>query len=753
MKKKVSFMSSKPEVSAPEKTQTPKKTSSSSSSNEKENYIYELFGVLIHSGGAMGGHYYSFMRDLESGKWLSFDDANVRLISEEDIESAFGTSEGSKGSSITGGGTTTEAGRKPGRRMGCAYMLVYHLRHKIPKKMSSPQYPPDVMSEVKEENSVFEKEKEEYEIRRDTVHLKVFVTGKERERIVGVYNKRTVKEGITEMYKDCAQNDLIDPDLTPQDCVRLRDYNASTNTPGKAYNSSDDRNILQAGFVSMRTFLLEVKGKDEDFPEVQAPQVTIKVRKYNESGDSLDPIIILSLPSDAPLLLLRETLAENKDINIPVAKQRLVRIRENDCSTETIAGCDEMTLESLGIGFAFSVYVESILEGKPSGLLEYLEGQKHIIEIQYSNDTDKQKDQGMKILLIDDRKTIRELKGALSAETGVATNKFLLCRRGLKAEYKNGDLRLCDADIFSGMQLSMIAGQPLGSNQYKFKVFLYNPPKESPKKSEELLPSPSPPPTTTPSPSPADGSPGGPPPPPSGPPPPPSGPPPPPIGGVAAKSLEFTMLGEAVIDIGMTVDEVRNEMRSQEYGEKVPQFFRLREKLGQQMGQVLKGGALFGSHYKNMRSGMELAVQGLSSDDHLGPEDLLVSARQWLPEDWKLGDRIEEIVLEDTATVQDLKERFSLIFDIPLAFIAIARPGRAISPFQVATANWDPMEDLILTGSPWYMKSGDAIVVKDRRHKDKHEIPVSMMRETGVTITTDFEEQLRLAEQLSLAEQ
>ena len=41
-----------------------------------QNNIYELYSVLIHSGGAMCGHYYAFIRDFETGKWYKFNDSS-----------------------------------------------------------------------------------------------------------------------------------------------------------------------------------------------------------------------------------------------------------------------------------------------------------------------------------------------------------------------------------------------------------------------------------------------------------------------------------------------------------------------------------------------------------------------------------------------------------------------------------------------------------------------------------------------------
>ena len=42
---------------------------------------YELFSVLIHSGGASGGHYYAYIKSFANGKWYDFNDSSVSEIS------------------------------------------------------------------------------------------------------------------------------------------------------------------------------------------------------------------------------------------------------------------------------------------------------------------------------------------------------------------------------------------------------------------------------------------------------------------------------------------------------------------------------------------------------------------------------------------------------------------------------------------------------------------------------------------------
>ena len=47
---------------------------------KKESYKYELYGVCNHSGGVMGGHYTSYVKNA-NGKWYHFNDTNVSEVS------------------------------------------------------------------------------------------------------------------------------------------------------------------------------------------------------------------------------------------------------------------------------------------------------------------------------------------------------------------------------------------------------------------------------------------------------------------------------------------------------------------------------------------------------------------------------------------------------------------------------------------------------------------------------------------------
>lgn len=53
-------------------------------------WMYELYAVLNHSGAISGGHYYAYIKDMESKKWFNFNDSNVTEISEEKVSESWG---------------------------------------------------------------------------------------------------------------------------------------------------------------------------------------------------------------------------------------------------------------------------------------------------------------------------------------------------------------------------------------------------------------------------------------------------------------------------------------------------------------------------------------------------------------------------------------------------------------------------------------------------------------------------------------
>lgn len=73
------------------------------------DYNYSLCGIIVHSGTAFAGHYYSYVKDRDDGTWNRFDDATVQPWNLNDVEDdCFGGS----------------------NRPNSAYMLLYERRRR-----------------------------------------------------------------------------------------------------------------------------------------------------------------------------------------------------------------------------------------------------------------------------------------------------------------------------------------------------------------------------------------------------------------------------------------------------------------------------------------------------------------------------------------------------------------------------------------------------------------------------------------------
>ena len=57
---------------------------------KRGEWVYELYAVLNHSGAISGGHYYAYIKNLETKKWYNFNDSNVSEISGEKVFEAWG---------------------------------------------------------------------------------------------------------------------------------------------------------------------------------------------------------------------------------------------------------------------------------------------------------------------------------------------------------------------------------------------------------------------------------------------------------------------------------------------------------------------------------------------------------------------------------------------------------------------------------------------------------------------------------------
>ena len=107
-----------------------KEDRSNKDENDDKLYEYEVVGVVVHSGGAEGGHYYSYIKDREKGKWFEFNDTQVKPFDLKDLaEETFG-GEGKGGNLL--GNANDFMGDSVFSKWRNAYFIIYQRKYPIP---------------------------------------------------------------------------------------------------------------------------------------------------------------------------------------------------------------------------------------------------------------------------------------------------------------------------------------------------------------------------------------------------------------------------------------------------------------------------------------------------------------------------------------------------------------------------------------------------------------------------------------------
>ncbi|EER27674.1 Ubiquitin carboxyl-terminal hydrolase family protein [Coccidioides posadasii C735 delta SOWgp] len=179
----------------------------SENADRSEPWVYQLYGVLVHTGELNAGHYYAFLRPTKDGYFYRFDDDRVvRATMKQTLEENFG------GDWITlpnGNAGMRQAHFARGystKRSMNAYMLVYLRKSRVD----------DILVEVMKNDVPCHIEKKIAEERAELARRK-----KEREEQHLYMNVSLISD---ESFKHHHSFDLTSPDLDPNDPAAPKAY-------------------------------------------------------------------------------------------------------------------------------------------------------------------------------------------------------------------------------------------------------------------------------------------------------------------------------------------------------------------------------------------------------------------------------------------------------------------------------------------------------------------------------------------------
>jgi ubiquitin C-terminal hydrolase len=626
--------------------------------------VYELFSILIHSGSALGGHYYAYIKSFETGRWHNFNDSHVSEIDERDIVKVFG---GENKKSAWSGSYGANA-----------YLLCY--RRVTPENVIKVQDSeiPLLVRELLEKDK--EREEEDARDRADKLammQIRVYYEGKEK-----TFN---VKREDT--LADLKRQVLTSYSLSvSEENSRLRGYSVYQEVLQDTYK--EDCTFAQLGIYNYKTMGLETKTDTEQFSDYDPNSIVLKVFNWEESFTEHPEISFTQKASDPKRIIIsrsktvRELMEQLESIfDIPVDEQRLLKKGFVGASSfvETVSARLNLdqTLSYARVYEGSILFLERIDNTRTkSRWQEELEREANRYTIRF-NDPEAppnsfgQTEFNLKVVL-DCNETLSKLKQQIGLVLKIDETEFLI-KRGSKHGYEMKDLsfKLTQCNLMNNSVLFIEKGRPNHPDEFNLVFTLAEIP-ESPN---------------------WDGL-----------------------------CYSFYELMEIPLDGNLTVAETKSQLCA-----KVNQAFpslalkpthlRLRERNQERLMKVLNDNEKLANYTLYERK--NIAVQVLiEPEGEFDSTQLVIIVRHWSPSTWQLSKPIE-LVVDKYSSLSKFGAKVAEAFSLDSAKVSISRISYTWSFIRsdLPTEIWYETDGLgsSLASNPWYLSiDGAMFCVKDK---------------------------------------
>lgn len=432
---------------------------------KEDDYEYELYSILVHSGTVSNGHYYSIINSYEDKKWYKFDDDKVFEIRNDDVQQLFG------------GDKET------------AYCLLYRQRHNYKDYlMNDSEYtiPDYILSEINEENKKISEELKKKEEKRSLIKVRfninnvIYVLEVNRHsKISQLKEDLIIKENILQKigrnsYDYVSSHIYNQMNISEKEEVkqtfRIRQFNVLLKRSIDIYDN-EEVSIEEANFhLSNKVFTIEVKmNKEEEYsPDLIMIEVLIWNGKYSQtrsgsgvefreyvnsfsyyvnlksSYDKFKEEIIkfaydnsrtndISQCKDSItnntnfIIFIKKEMTNNEFIIIDLLnKNKLINESKSSPHNHTL------TVEDLNIHHnKMPIYIEES-SYEDSKLINFFNEQAYKVKILYNNPLEIGINPKIglysyeNLIEINKKQTILELKRIISVKLGLSENEFLL---------------------------------------------------------------------------------------------------------------------------------------------------------------------------------------------------------------------------------------------------------------------------------------------------------------------------------------
>jgi ubiquitin C-terminal hydrolase len=631
---------------------------------EGEN-VYELFSILIHSGSALGGHYYSYIKSFAHDRWFIFNDSSVYEIEETEVEKAFGGEE----TKLWGNYTTS----------ACAYLLVY--RKVSPQNVNvidDSEVPDYIMDSILHEKEKEEQEKKEKEEQKRIFSIRVYFQGKDK--LISI-NK---EELLSELKVKAIQEFQI-ADFTPEN-LRLRGYSPYQDTYQETYTGRDQQSIEALNIYNYKNMILETKKPEEEFEEYLAQGMSLKVSVWDDTIPAMENMTLaqktvnakrLQMLRDATLKQLLEKI--EKITGLPPSEFCVMKrnYSSGPSNVEVISHALDAhkPLTVLKVYDGMTLFVEPLVEGRAVKWEEELERElyRYVIKFNHPDDAPSYWSQNdyKNSAIIDSRETVNNLKVLIGKLIKMDIDKFILKRGGKQgAEIKELELKISQSSLYNGGLIYVERGVP--SRPDEFRICLSYAARPKPQASDSTL-------------------------------------------------YEFTEIVEMPLSGNLTVQEAKDQICA-----KVISMYpsmtittsniRLRERNTERLSRVLRESD--GLKNYTLYEKKQLCIQEFPEPvTELGGTDISLVVRKWSPSTWELTAPVE-FSLTRYATFHQMGEVICEKLGVSLENLRAARIANTwnFSRVDLPTEQWFPLNtsSFRISSQPWYLTfDGNLIVVKD----------------------------------------
>jgi len=423
---------------------------------EQGEHVYELFSIMIHSGSALGGHYYAYIKDFQTRIWYNFNDTLVKEISEKDIEKVYG---GISSSSWGGYGAN-------------AYLLMYRkVTQENNNSLSQIQVPEYLLKDIQIEQEKLMKEFREREEKLKQTHFKVYYGG--NSKVITVRKDQTLEDlkllAISSFQLGFSEKNS-----------RLRRYYPQQDLYLDTFTLEENKQIQHLTIEKRGNLVLETKEEWEEFEEYDSSCIDVKVLNWSETILGEEVMLVdriklakrVQIPSEVDLKVLMEKLQHV--FRIPVRKQVILKKSQI---------LNSLKFDYYNVSYAntplseLKIFENSVLflESSENNCIKWqqeIQRDLQRVSVKFNEPLQEFLDYNHK-LTVQKWLSVGELKQTISQILKRNPETFLL-RRGSKygVELKNSLQSLEQCEIKKNQVLHVELGEPSNPQETRCTVFL-----------------------------------------------------------------------------------------------------------------------------------------------------------------------------------------------------------------------------------------------------------------------------------------